>query len=697
MSENRPNELRADFLSAMSLNPFMGHNSSSRLQMFHSHLGQKLNIKGATERRIQTGLEAEFAKYTFKIKMPCDAMVIKVIERYKPTIHKDSISLNPQTVVIYEDVQTKEVGVVNLPTYCSYHQYFGFEYQKSAATAKLSPGQFIPKDTVFLDSPAVTPDGGYKFGIELNMAFMTHPAVSEDGIMISSDVLDKLSFKIYETRVVEWGSKRFPLNLYGDVSKFKAFPDVGEVIRDDGILMAFREYDETLPPVEQSLLDLTEVDILFDRCVYANGAGGKIIDIRIYHDENPLSPTPVGMDIQTQKYLHAKREFHSEIVSEYRRLKKNRGDSLRTSKEFDRMVVEGLGVLDEDPKNKLNKVYRQTAIDDYRVEFTIEYEVVPTTGFKLTCGNGGKGVICYVASPEEMPVDEAGNRADIVMDPNSTVSRMNLGRLYEHYINGACRDMQKRLIAQLGFNPNAKDLFRHFTQLSSDNALVKPAYDTLMHFYSLISTKMYNHFSTIDSAQQKEHLFSVLKDGVYLFMPTDNEIETVEIIKQLENFYPPTYGKVTYKNTKGQTCTTTENVRVASLYMMLLEKIGDDWAAVSSGKLQNFGILAQLTKADKYSQPTRNQAVRVVGETEGRILVSYCGQPMVAEVMDRNNNPLTHKNIVWNVLDADKPTNIDFAVDRKKIRYGGAKPIQLVNHVLMCAGIKFQYKDDKAC
>lgn len=389
MSQPRPNQLRADFLSSMSLNPFMGHNSSSRLQMFHSHLGQRLNIKGATERKIQTGLEAEFAKYTFKVTMPCDATVIKVIERYKPTIHKDSISSNPQTVVIYEDNKTKEVGIVSLPTYCSYHQYFGFEYQKHPAVSKLSPGQFIAQDTVFLDSPAVTPDGGYKFGIEMNMAFMTHPAVSEDGIMISSDVLDKLSFKIYETRVVEWGSKRFPLNLYGDAENYKAFPDIGEPVRGDGILMAFREYDDILPPVEQSIYDIMEVDTLFDRCVYANGAGGKVIDIRIHHDDNVLSPTPIGMDAQTQKYLNAKRQFCTEVVSEYRRLKKHRGDCLKVTPEFHRLIVESLGVLDEDPKNKLNKIYRQAPIDDYRVEFIIEYEVVPTTGFKLTCCNGG--------------------------------------------------------------------------------------------------------------------------------------------------------------------------------------------------------------------------------------------------------------------------------------------------------------------
>jgi hypothetical protein len=59
---------------------------------------------------------------------------------------------------------------------------------------------------------------------------MTHPAIAEDGILISSDVLHKFAYKTYETRVVEWGAKKFPLNLYGTAFNFKAFPDIGEFL-----------------------------------------------------------------------------------------------------------------------------------------------------------------------------------------------------------------------------------------------------------------------------------------------------------------------------------------------------------------------------------------------------------------------------------------------------------------------------------
>lgn len=378
-----PNQLRSDLLNVCSLNPWMGHDSSSRVQMFSSHLAQKLVIKGASERRCQTGMEAEFGKYTFSVKMPVDGRIIKVVQRYPKTIG-NAISMNPQTVVIYEDEKTQEIGIINIPLFCSYHQYFGFEYVPKPAINKLIPGQFIAKDTVFMDSPAINDNGGYMYGTEVNMAFMSHPAVSEDGIMISEDALDKFKFKTYETRVVEWGSKRFPLNLYGTADNFKPFPEIGEYIRDDGILMMLRSFDKCLSPVEQSIYDLMEPDYIFDKGVYVAGGGGRIVDIRVHHEDSNNSPTPMGMEAEIEKYDVARKVFYSEIINEYKRLKKARGEALVITPEFNRLVVEALTATDSGENQRINKLYRHTPIDDYRVEFVIEYEVTPTVGFKLT-------------------------------------------------------------------------------------------------------------------------------------------------------------------------------------------------------------------------------------------------------------------------------------------------------------------------
>lgn len=56
-----------------------------------------------------------------------------------------------------------------------------------------------------------------------------------------------------------------------------------------------------------------------------------------------------------------------------------------------------------------------------------------------------KGIVIDVWDDDRMPVDALGNRADIIQDPASTISRMNIGRLYEQYISQASRQLKQQI------------------------------------------------------------------------------------------------------------------------------------------------------------------------------------------------------------------------------------------------------------
>jgi len=398
MVNYEPNELNVEYLSVLGLNPFCGNNSSPRAAMFSSHLTQRLIIKDPSPHRIQTGMEQEFAKYTLSVSMPEDGKIIKVIERYPRILGPDSINFNPETLVIYESEATKKIGSFIIPYYKSYHQYFGFQCKIKNTVSKLSPGSYIEKGTIFADTPAVDDEGGYNYGIELNVAFMSHPAVSEDGILISRDVLDKLKFKVFETREIEFGNGCFPLNLYGTIDNYKPFPDINEYIRDDGLLVMLRDYDTMLSPIETSIFDVMEPDHIFDNSVYVRGKGGKIVDIKVYHTDETSTSTPLGVETALTKYVNALKYYYTEIVNVEKELrgnyrKKHNNNSLRITPEFHRLVVEAMSVLDTGgvkSSEKLTRSYRTKKLDDYRVEFVIEYEITPDIGFKLTDTHGGR-------------------------------------------------------------------------------------------------------------------------------------------------------------------------------------------------------------------------------------------------------------------------------------------------------------------
>lgn len=391
------NEMHLEMMGIQGLNSFSRHNSASRSYMFGSHISQRLVIEGAEEKRIQTGLEREFSRYTFSVKMPTNAQIIKVIQRYPLGVGKDSLPFNPETFVIFENDKTKEIDYISIPGHVSYHQFFGFKYDmKYEQISKLRPGAFIPEGTIFADSPGVTENGGYMYGTNLNAAFMSIPSVSEDGVMISKSALQKLKFRVYETRVVEFGAGQFPLNLYGTKDHYKPFPDIGGYIRDDGLLMMLRSYDNDLMPVELSVYDTMESDFTFDRGVYARGGEGRIVDIKVISNNNPVKQLPDAMCEQVERYSKALKKFHKEIVDteaqlRYERKRKFGEAKLRISPKLQRLVVESLAITNHKEssfKQSLNLLFRKAPIDEYRIEFVIEYVMTPTIGFKLTDVHG---------------------------------------------------------------------------------------------------------------------------------------------------------------------------------------------------------------------------------------------------------------------------------------------------------------------
>lgn len=705
MVATRPNQLLPEFLGLTGLNPWPGQTSSSRGVMFAGHLGQALQIKGCTPRRCQTGLEQEFGKYTFSLRFPTDANIIRVIPKYQQTIGQGGIRENPMNVVVHEDIDTKEVGILNLVRFStaidSMHQHFGFRYKyNSEVERQLTRGNTIPKNTIVADSPAIDEHGNYCYGIETPVAMMSIPGVIEDGVVVSRSYLDKISSRGYERRVGSWGKEYFPLNLYGDKDNYKPFPDIGDRIREDGLLFALRRYDDLLAPVEMRPDRLEEPDYIFDKLVYGI-PGAKVVDITVHHDEvqNKTQPTPVGMEVQPNKYLRGTHQFYANLIDTYKDLKRTRGDELRITPEFQRLLVEAYADQADPKKFRATKMYRRNPLDDYRVEIAFEYDVVPTVGFKLTGCHGDKGVICAIWEDEDMPVDMDGNRAELIMDADSRIKRMNLGGLYEQYMNAASRDVSKRVREMLGLDRNLPDtapdprqrwdiINRQFADIPQE--VIHQVFEYLLGYYQICSPRMVEEaLSPEYRGHEAHHLKSICFDGVYLYLPTDNPPEPTEILRNIRKYYPPTYGPVTYEGV-----TTVNPILIGSMYIMVLEKTGVDWSGVASAKLQHFGIPARVTNMDKYAAPGRGQPVRMLGEAEIRLFNATCGSDVSAELLDQSNNPGTHKAIVNAILKADKPTNIPEVVNREEVPLGNGRNLAYVNHILECAGIRFVRKDD---
>lgn len=293
-----------------------------------------------------------------------------------------------------------------------------------------------------------------------------------------------------------------------------------------------------------------------------------------------------------------------------------------------------------------------------------------------------------------MPIDANGNRADLIMDGDSTVKRMNVARMYEQYINASARDLTETIRKTFGYDKTLPGGIQT-RQLSSDNSkqkLYEKTFKSLKRFYEIISPMMSETITELEKENSdyfKSHVNAVLEDGIYIWLPTNNPVNPIHIVKGLQKEFPIYIGPVTYRGRSGNIVTTASPILIGSLYIMLLEKTGAEWSAVSSAKLQHFGIPAKLTNADKYSSPARGNPVRILGESEVRLFCSTVGGDATAEILDQSNNPAAHKAIVSNILRAETPTNIQSVINRLEIPRGKSRALVYMKHILQCAGIEF--------
>ena len=699
---DQPNQLDLRLLGTQGLVPWDGVDSASRKQMFSSHMGQALTISMPTERRIQTGMEYEYGKYTFNVKMPENGRVLKIIDRFPQAIGaEDGFIMNSERIILFES-DKGELGMVSLPYYACNHPYFGFQYRAPHDQRPILPGQNIAKDTVLLDSPNKGPNGEYMYGLELNIAFMTHPAVAEDGIVLSRSALNKLKYHTYEKRVINCGREYYPINLSGDHTKYKSFPDIGEFVHPPrnehpGMIIALRKFDSDLIAVDQSVHSLQRVEHIFDKCYYADGEGGRVVDIKMYHQHPGRSETNCdALLTQPMKYARATFRFHKEIVDFYFAEHKRRGHNLRLSPALHRLIVESLAVT----RTKVNGLtenlrlaYKAAPIDEFRMEVVVEYERIPSLGGKATDTMGGKGVCCLIMEDEDMPVDINGVRAEAIFDPNATNNRMNYGRGYEQFLSAACVNMGTIVRNLLNVNVNMEKYKIQKAVREAAPDVKEACFTHLQNFYNMtVPEQQAKWYASLSQADKEEDLAYIAKESVSLHFPPSNPVYLPQMVEDIRKHYPVPVGPVKYRGFSGNIVETKVPVAIGSVYCILLEKVGDDWSAVSTSKTQHNGVITHISPEDKNTTPTKEQATRVIGETELRMMLSYVGGEFSAEMHDRSSSPTTRQQVARTILKAPYPTRIAKVTDRNVNPLGYSKPLQLFREVAHCAGWEFVYR-----
>lgn len=686
-----------ELMSIQILNPYTPHDSQSRQTMFASHISQTLQVSNATPRFDPTGMEPKYGQYTFKIEMPVNGHIRECISKYPPMAVTGGIEhINPLTTVIYEyplGNGMRAFGALNIDAHHSMHQYFGFRYKPTAAGRELRPGLDIPAGTVFAQSPTINEEGDWMYGFEANVCVMTVPGVTEDGMVARRGFLDKMKVKAYGTRKVSWGKTNVPLNLYGDDSNYKPFPDIGETIRDDGIIFALRPFD-LATAVMGMHKEYLKQPITGDKHTYieTNAKNAKVVNIEVYKGRRSNDTVTLsGMNSQCERYYEKTAAYNRKLLDTYDTLRKENGRNLVLTPELTNIIARAQELNDQ-ATGRTNHMYmwNDAPLEEWSVIITYEYELTPTVGFKITGGHGDKVVIVQIWDDEDMPIDEFGVRADFIQDPDGTNRRMNLGRLYQHEFKAMFREVGNNFLRMWEKDKSKENTLR--------------AYNYLLDFYKIISPKFADlaikRYGQGNTADPLKHLIKVERfvkryNHLRIWMPVDTPISYYDAYLELKQKYPINISPVRYRpEGRDDHVTTYSNVMISSMYLMMLEKIGNGWSAVASAKVQHYDIPAKVSSADKYSTPGKQSPGRITGEGEVRLVNFATGTgEFIAELFDQNTNRKSHAAICNTVLTCFQPTNIDQVIDRKKHPREGGLVIKYLTHMTGCAGFHFVYGD----
>lgn len=658
-------------LQVHALVPFVRSITASRGDMFASEIGQAPPLKGSEIRRIMTGMEREFGKYTFMVKVPEDSTVIAVINKRSPKGMFGETLTTSKTVILR--TVNGRYDVVEIPVHCQNHQQFGFDYVRTQVGQSVYPGQRITKDTILAHSPSLDNAGNYKYGINAKVAFMSIPEVIQDGIVISKSFADKCSFKGYMTATLSFGQDTFPLNIYGDDNEYKIFPDVGDYVKPNGLMFATRRHQ---PGSELFDMDRysTRIKEDNDKGTYVPQSEARVIDIEVVHNRSNKTTIPTGMDAQCQRYWASTRDFYRDILAVERQLYKEHGEAYIGLLEgaLHNLFVKAHSMLHDNGKSaNINFYNGDTILNEWTVTVTVSYDLVPTSRFKAADDSGSKGIVISVWEDEHMPTNDIGEVTDVIMDGGAKINRLILSGLYEQYFNASMNECLRRI------------------NRMADEGREEEAKAFLMECYRNISPRQYE--ATLKRGVD-EH-FKIARQGpIYLFCPTDNPVYYPDVVKFLEKHCPPHRSPLRYRAGTGQWHVTDTPMIIGECYFIFLEKIGDEYSAVSSPLLQPQGIPGKLSRADKYASPGRPQSTRAGGETEVRIIVSNTDADMAMDMLSSTNSPILHKRQVGAYLTADKPTAIEDVMQFDKYPRHGNNIVDLVKNSLFAGGYCFEVR-----
>jgi DNA-directed RNA polymerase beta subunit len=295
----------------------------------------------------------------------------------------------PTHTVIYRGLKDNKINYMNVNRYTFLHDGFGYINDCPAADM-LSVENIIPKDACLQQSPAWR-TGDYAYGLNGNVIFTTDDAVTEDAMVISESFAKRCTNLAIHRIKLNMSADDVLLNLYGDkeIDEYKVIPNIGETVREDGVLAAIRAKNAASYVSDMTMDALQRIEPMHDE-LHKAPPGSKILDVDVYINFDYLKKLDPSDSVYEQllKIYNDHQYYYDEVIQCYQEYVQQ---GLEISEDFNTLVLRCMELTCNRKYSKKNIKLcdPREPIEFITVAITYSYEREISLGSKLT-GREGK-------------------------------------------------------------------------------------------------------------------------------------------------------------------------------------------------------------------------------------------------------------------------------------------------------------------
>jgi DNA-directed RNA polymerase beta subunit len=569
--------------------------NSSRQALVYNQVSQSKNLENPQIPRTVTGYEKMYGdRSTSYYKSEKEYEVIEKIRKFDT----DSVY-----ALIVREVGTNYHDLIYRTEIESFAESSGVRINNENIDAK-TVGSKIEKDEIIFRSNSYDEDMNYRLGLNAQTIYMVDPAIVEDAFRISDTLAERLTVTEVNTYKIPKNTNDILLNLYGDNETYKAFPDIGEKIKNK-LLCGRRRIDYNTAQYLLKSKNLRK-EMFGDSMYYSEGT---VIDIDIFANVSMDEIPEDNVNRQLLKYMKSIDQYWTNLYKSLHIIINTEGYTY--SEQISITYARARDILSI---GKYIKWDDDGSIFDHMVIFvTVVNSKKAIIGSKLVGRHGNKGVISEIVPENQMPMNEDGEYAEIIFSALSVIGRLNPSQLYEVELNWIVDEIL------------AGDV---------DN---RTKFNTLMDFLSICNPDqerlVRDFFGSLSDKEKVKFLKDITKDFV-VFQPPSMAISFKNYSKLVEDFKPKKK-KFTIQDDKGNIFNIQKKLIMADSYIYRLKH-----EPITKFSVRSKGTINPRTflpiKSHAYSRGTalfNNQAIRI-GNMEMDIL-NLCNDPSAINYFTR--------------------------------------------------------------